>query len=139
MKSVLVATDFSPQSQTALTYVLDLLRDTKENVRILLVNTYLVDFNRDPQELLRLNDELKLHSRRNLESIKSDALAAIHNPLISIEICSHMGSLANVLTNLIEREKIDAIAVGNENGKFGDQLALLLKKHNCLVLNPERS
>lgn len=134
MKSVLVTTDFTPHSQYTLRYVLDLLRHTQSPSRVLLVNTYLVDLNNDPQALLQLNDELKTHSKKNLEKQKREALEWVRNPNIIIDTASHMGSLPNVITNLIRREMIDLVAMGKDGGNHVEQIAELLKVQKCPLL-----
>lgn len=134
MKSILVTTDFSPHSQYTLKYVLDLLKDTQNTSRILLVNTYLVDFSNDPQKYVQLNDELKSNSIINLEKQRIEALEWVQNPNISIVTASHMGSLLSVITNLIKQEKIDLVAMGKSGSIQDEQITDLLKKQKCPLL-----
>lgn len=134
MKNILVTTDFSPPSQYSLRYILDLLRDTQSTSRVLLVNTYFFNLNNDPRDLVQLNDELKSHSKINLEKQKREALEWVRNPNIIIDTASHMGSLSNVITNLIRRENIDLVVMGKDSGNHVEQIAELLKKQNCPLL-----
>lgn len=134
MKSILITTDFSDHSEYTLRYVLDLVRHTKTVVRILLLNTYMVDLQTDPQRLVQLNDELKSKSKQSLEVQKREALQWIRNPNIAIETTSHMGSLANVITNLIKKEKIDLVAMGKDNGQQIEKMTNLLKEYDCSLL-----
>lgn len=134
MKSILIPTDFSSHSQYTLRYVLELIRETKSPSRVLLVNTYLVELKDDSQELVQLNDVLKSQSKKNLEKQKAQALEWVSNPNINIETASHMGSLTNVITNLIKREGIDLVAMGKDGGSHVEQIADLLKKLKCPLL-----
>ena len=134
MNRILVTTDFSTPSQHTLRAVLDLLRHTQSTSRILLVNTYVVDRSTDPRDLICRNDELKIRSKKNLEAQRREALEWVRNPHIIIDTASHMGSLPNVITNLIKKEKIDLVAMGRDEGNHLKQIADLLKKHQCPLL-----
>lgn len=134
MKTILVATDFSPHSRDALKGAVDLLRETQEPSKILLLNTYLVDLNQDPSTLIQRNDELKKQSRNNLEIEKSFALENVRNPLINIETLSHMGSLSNVITNLLRVEKYDLVVMAKQGCHNVEYFEELLKKYNCPFL-----
>ena len=134
MKNVLIPTDFSPQSRYSLEYVLDFLQNSIEPARILLVNTYIVEQNSDPSRLVSLNDELKKISKAQLEQEVQWAKNLCLNPLVSIEGASHMGSLNNVILNILRREKIDLVAMGKGNGNHVEQVASLLKLQNCPLL-----
>lgn len=131
MKSLLVATDFSPQSYYTLRYVLNSLKNTTFPTRILLVNTYLMDLSNEPNNFIQLNDDLKNNSKKNLERQKSEELVWVRNPNIQIETASHMGSLSNVLLNLIKKEKIEQVFIGETTDKSLQNLSILLKKNNC--------
>lgn len=127
MRNILIPTDFSLQSQATLKSVLDSLKDTKDPTRILLINTYMVDLNQEPGHLIQLNDELKNFSKRGLEIELSNAQKWVTNPNVKIETASHMGSLTNVIRNLIRIEKFDMVAMGKDQGKRVAQVASLLK------------
>lgn len=134
MKNVLIPTNFSAESRYALEYVLEFLQYAKVPSRILLVNTYIVQLDGDPQELLSLNDALKAKSRAMLREEVAWARAHCSNPLVTIDSTSHMGSLNNVILNLLRREKIDLVAMGKANGNHVEQVATLLKQQNCPLL-----
>ena len=134
MNSILITTDFSPHSQYTLEYVLNLLEQTRVTSRILLVNTYLMDLQNDPQGLVQRNDELKLLSNNHLDKQKAESLRWIRNPEITIQTASHMGSLPNVISHLIIKEKIDLVAMGNDGGSHVYKIVDLLKKLKCPLL-----
>lgn len=115
-------------------YVLDFLKHSIAPARILLVNTYIVEMNSDPSQLVSLNDELKRKSKSSLELEVQWAKSFCLNPLVSIEVASHMGSLNNVILNILRREKIDLVAMGKGNGNHVEQVASLLRLQNCPLL-----
>lgn len=102
--------------------------------RVLLVNTYIVQSNSDPLQLIKLNDELKLKSKSLLEKEVLWARAHCLNPLVTIESSSHMGTLNNVILNLLQKEQIDLVAMGKGNGNHVEQVASLLKMQNRPLL-----
>lgn len=134
MKNVLIPTDFSPQSRYTLEYVLDFLGHTTVPSRIFLLNTYIVQLSGDPLQLLAMNDELKQKSKTLLQEEVSWARAHCLNPLVSIDSFSHMGTLNNVILNVLRREKIDLVAMGKGTGNHVEQVASLLKMQNCPLL-----
>jgi len=129
MKSILVATDFSSHSQDVLREVLEQLREVP--CRILPINTYLVDQSAGPENILALNDELKSQSKRKLEVQRAEALKENFNSHVSIETGSHMGSIDNVIKNLLLREKIDLIAMSNPSGTKLEKVEDFLKRQSC--------
>ena len=139
MKNVLIPTDFSSQSRYSLEYILDFLQHSTVPAKILLVNTYIVEMNSDPSQLVTLNDELKKKSKAQLEQEVLWARSQCMNPLVSIEAASHMGSLNNVILNILRREKIDMVAIGKGNGSHFEQVSSLLKKQGCPILITHKS
>lgn len=134
MKNVLITTDFSSDSRYTLEYVLDFLGLTTVPSRILLLNTYVVQLTGDPLQLVSMNDELKKTSKSLLEKEIQWARTYCTNPLITFECASHMGTLNNVILNILRREKIDLVAMGKSNGNHVENVASLLKQQNCPLL-----
>lgn len=113
---------------------MDFLQHSIVPARILLVNTYIVELSSDPSQLVTLNDELKKKSKAQLEQEVQWAKGQCMNPLVSIEVASHMGSLNNVILNILRREKIDLVAMGKGSGNHVEQVASLLKLQSCPLL-----
>lgn len=133
MKKILITTDFSTHSQYTIFYVLNLLHDTQIPCKILLLNTYIVQ-QTDPHQVISTNDELKRISKLGLERQRDKALKNVINFNISIEIASHMGSLNNVVMQLLRKEKIDLVAMGKNGGRHVESLSHLLKQQQCPLL-----
>jgi len=133
MKRILITTDFSANSKHTIEYVLDFLHDTKILSEILLVNTFMVQ-QTDPLQVIRQNDEFKMRSRAGLEKEKSEALKKINNSNISVNTSSHMGTLSNVILQLLKKEKIDLVAMGKDGGRHVETVAALLREKECPLL-----
>lgn len=133
MRNILVTTDFSQHSTNTLQYVLRFLQDTQIPCRILLLNTYVVN-HQDPDQLITLNDELKKKSLEGLEKERNEALKMLPNPNIKIETYSHLGSLNNVILQLMKKNPIDLVAMGKNEGHQIDVVSRMLKKQQCPLL-----
>lgn len=133
MKKILIPTDFSPQSKHTIQYVLNLVQDTQVPCHILLLNTYVVQ-QTDPKQVIQVNDELKRKSKEGLDSALAEARTKIKNPSILIETASHMGSLNNVIMQVLQKEKIDLVAVCKAGGKHIEKIAATLHQMKCPLL-----
>lgn len=134
MRNVLIATNFSPESRYTLEYVLDFLQPSRKESRILLVNTYLLNENSDSKQLVQINDELKKNSKELLDQEVAWAVSHCSNPLVIIESASHMGTLNNVILNLLKRESFDLVAMARGRGNHMKQVSPLLLEQNCPLL-----
>lgn len=133
MNNILLTTDFTKDSSHSLDYVLDILKDSKFPVKILLLHTFMVQ-QTDPSKIIILNDEMKLKSKMGLEELRNEAMKKVTNPNISIEVASQMGSLKNVIFQLLDTSKFDLVVMGKNGGKQFESVAALLKQRNCPIL-----
>jgi hypothetical protein len=133
MKTILLPTDFSPQSMQTLEYVIKFFGDTKIPCNILLLNTYMVQ-QTDPEQVIFHNDLLKNKSKHGLEIQRHEALKNNLNHFISVDIASHMGSLNHVVLQLLKKLKVDMVAMGKDGGRHVEMLAPLLKQEQCPLL-----
>ena len=133
MNNILLTTDFTQDSSHSLDYVLDILKDSKFPVKILLLHTFMVQ-QTDPSKIIILNDEMKLKSKMGLEELRNEAMKKVTNPNISIEVASQMGSLKNVILQLLDTSKFDLVVMGKNGGKQIESVAALLKQRNCPIL-----
>ena len=133
MNNILLTTDFTKDSSHSLDYVLDILKDSKFPVKILLLHTFMVQ-QTDPSKIIILNDEMKLKSKMGLEELRNEAMKKVTNPNISIEVASQMGSLKNVILQLLDTSKFDLVVMGKNGGKQIESVAALLKQRNCPIL-----
>jgi nucleotide-binding universal stress UspA family protein len=133
MKRILIPTDFSKHAGHSIDYVLNLFEQTQSPCRILLLNTYIFQ-QTDPKQVLIINDELKKRSKEGLAFQKEELLKRIKNPNITVETISHLGSLHNVVLQLLQKEEVDLVAMGKDTGKHLAQISELLKQHHCPVL-----
>ena len=134
MQRILITTDFSHDSKYTIKYVLELLKNVSSPCNILLLNSYKVQ-QTDPNLVLSQNDDLKNNSHAKLLAEAVDMRKQITNPLLTVDIVSHMGSLRNVIYRIIQNEKIDLIAMGQDGGKNVEIIAKLLREEKkCPLL-----
>lgn len=127
MKRILIATDFSIHSKHSIQCVLKHLHDTQTPSQLLLLNTFIVQ-QTDPARVILENDELKKRSKAGLEQERIEALKLVKSPDVSIETASHMGSLNNVIAQLVHKEKYDLVAMGRDGGRHVASVSALLKQ-----------
>ena len=109
------------------------MQDTQIPCHITLVNTYMVQ-QTDPSQVIELNDQLKRKSKTGLEQELISAQTKVKNPLITLDIVSHMGSLNNVVLQLIRNQAYDLVAMGKNGGKHVETISSLLKQQKCPLL-----
>jgi nucleotide-binding universal stress UspA family protein len=133
MKKILVATDFTEESKEAIDYAVNLLKESPDGGQILLINTYLVQ-QTDPREILSLNDELRKRSKEGLELEKKAVVRALDNEQVSVSVGSHIGSLINVISNLIYTDDFDLVVMKNRGGEYQETIKTLMKNKKCPLL-----
>ena len=133
MKRILIATDFSPHSRTAIDCVVDIIKDSVSDCEIILLNTYMVK-ETDPQKVISQNDELKLASKRSLDHEQSELKKKITNPYVSVNVASHMGSLTHVVSQLIRTNTVDLVAMGKDGGRNIENVSTILRQIGCPLL-----
>lgn len=133
MKKILITTDFSKHSKNTIKYVLDLLQKMAIPCTVVLLNTYMV-LQTDAKQVITLNDEMKKKSKAGLLSEESEAKNLINNPLVTVQTISHMGSLKNVIHQLLKNENFDLVAMGKDGGKHVETIQGLLKEEQCPLL-----
>ncbi len=133
MKRILIATDFSLNSRHTLQVVLDMLKDTKQESQVFLLNTFMVQ-QTDPNKVIQLNDQLKKSSLEGLEAELRFAQELIQNPLVKLETVSQMGSLNHVVQQLLTKKNIELVAMGKDGGRHVESVTEVLKKHQCRIL-----
>ncbi len=133
MKRILIATDFSPHSRTAIDCVVNIIQDSISDCEIILLNTYMVK-ETDPQKVISQNDELKRASKRSLEHEQAELKKKITNPNVSVNVASHMGSLTHVVSQLIRTNTVDLVAMGKDGGKNVENVSMILRQIGCPLL-----
>ena len=133
MKKILITTDFSKHSKNTIKYVLNLFQTSQIPCQITLLNTYVVQ-QTDAKQVITMNDEMKRKSKEGLLAEEIEAKKLLNNSHISINTTSHMGSLKNVIWQLLKKEKIDLVAMGKDGGKHVETIQTLLKEEECPLL-----
>ena len=127
MKRILIATDFSVHSRHTIDSVLKHLHESQTASQVLLLNTFMVQ-QTDPALVIQENDEMKKRSKEGLSQEKSIALGMVQGFNVSIDTASHMGSLNNVIAQLVHKDKYDLVAMGKDGGRHVACVSALLKQ-----------
>lgn len=130
---ILIPTDFSSASKGLIERVLESHHQTSTITEILLLNTFIVN-ETDPELVIVANDKLKLESRTSLCLLKSQAEEKNKNPHISIETASHLGSLKNVVQQILKKESFNQMAVTKEQANELASIKQFLKEKDCLIV-----
>ncbi|MCE9624613.1 MAG: universal stress protein [Deltaproteobacteria bacterium] len=133
MKDVLIPTDFSTASKNALESALPILKNGKEPIHVLLLNTFLVPF-APPAESVALHDQLKQYSLDSLEKTRAELEAKTPPGEISFEALSYMGSLENVVAFLVQERKIDCVVLGTDRKSRSDEVIKIMGRVSCPIL-----
>ncbi len=136
MKTILVTTDFSPHSRHSLRYVVELIEHDPGPIRILILNTYNIPMKvgMTSGQIILLNDELKRRSKEGLEIERLAIIKLIKNSKIKIDTSSHIGTLKNVVHQLLDDEKIDLVVMGKDGGRHVESIAAFLRNYECPLL-----
>lgn len=127
---ILIPTDFSSTSRTLIERVVDSLTETNTLTEILLLNTFIVK-ETDPEFVIVANDKLKSASRSSLEELKLLTLNKIKNPHIQVQTASHLGSLKNVIQQILKKEKFDQLTVTKDQAAELISIKDFLKEKAC--------
>jgi nucleotide-binding universal stress UspA family protein len=113
MKNILIATDFSKHSNDAIHYVINLVQRLHDSCHILLVNSYLIPSDTEKDRMIEVNDKLRTESQNLLKKEKRIVSNLIKSKNITIETISQIGSLHNVILNLIDIKHINLVVIGS--------------------------
>lgn len=127
---ILIPTDFSHTSKSLIDQVVNSLHETDTLTEILLLNTFIVK-ETDPEQVITANDKLKSESKMSLEELKSLTMGKILNPNIQIQTVSHLGTLKNVIQQLLKKEKFDQLAVTKEQATELTTIREFLRDKEC--------
>lgn len=129
MKKIIIATDFSSHSKHATQCILKFLGESKIPISVLLLNTYLLLKVASGDDIIKINDQLKEISQKNLAHEKKQILDMVKERPITVEISSRIGSLPGVIEQLIQKEHYDFIVMGKNGGENVLKVSKLLKKN----------
>lgn len=132
MKTILIPTDFSEVSKSALKEGVSLLQATGVEGKVLLLNTYLLPSS-SPHPLISLHDQLKKDSTKKLKEEVNQIKKEISSDKISFETLSYIGSPESVIAHLAQERKIDYVVLGI-NGDPKDEVIKILKRLSSPVL-----
>lgn len=134
MKKVIIPTDFSPSARHCLEKVISFLAESSVAVEVILLNTYRVQ-HKNPVDVIRINDELKGRSKDALHEERKAAESLNKNPKIRFSTASHLGSLSNVLLQVLKSKDVDLVALSSDNPYLAEVIPTL-KQEKCPLWIP---
>lgn len=129
---ILVPTNFSPDSIKLLEELLLRIQDTRTPTEILLLNTFMVK-ETNPALVISENDRLKRESLQNLQLLKATTDTKNKNPFILVTVASHMGTMRNVIQQILTKEDFDELAITKEQSSDISGIMKFLKEKSCSV------
>lgn len=128
MVKILVPTDFSTDSKKAIDFAVNFFKD-KSPSKIYLLNTYMVQPT-DGNNVIDMNDRIKQMAMKGLEKAKdySETLTQ-KGKVIDIDFETHLkiGSLKNVIYQMIKEQDIDLVVMARDAGKHINEVSKHLK------------
>lgn len=132
LMKILVPINFSTDSTELLEKLLNRIQDTRTPTEILLLNTYTVK-ETNPALVIAENDRLKRESLQNLQKIKHETDAKNKNPFILVTVASHLGTLRNVVQQILIKEDFEELAISKEHSSDISAIMKFLKEKSCAV------
>mgnify|MGYP003630332473 CR=1 FL=1 len=143
MTRILLPTDFSENSLSAIDYALKLYKDIK--CTFYLLNSYMppvyhTEYLMGSPAQIGLGDIVQENSMNNLENLKNKLVAKFNNPLHTFIIHSALNVLSSEVSRTVEAEGIDIIVMGTQGATgakeilFGTNTVHVIKNAKCPVL-----
>jgi nucleotide-binding universal stress UspA family protein len=129
MKSILIPTDFSEISRDAILHTLSLFRTERKEIRLTLLNAYLVP-NVDSENAVLINDQLKEKVNKRLLSERDKITELTKDYKIHFEAFAYMGSVENVIPEILKKQKFDLVVMGKNGGQFIEKVSRALRENN---------
>jgi nucleotide-binding universal stress UspA family protein len=143
MTRILLPTDFSKNSLTAIHYALKLYKDLK--CTFYLLNSYMppvyhTEYLMGSPAQIGLGDIVQQNSQDNLKNLKEKLQKEFANPLHSFITHSALNVLSSEVTRTVETEGIDVVVMGTQGATGAQEILLgtntvhVIKNANCPVL-----
>jgi len=143
MTRILLPTDFSKNSLTAIRYGLTLYKDIK--CTFYLLNSYMppvyhTEYLMGSPAQIGLGDIVQENSMTNLETLKKKLQKDFENPLHTFITHSALNVLSSEVTRTVEEERIDLVIMGTQGATgateilFGTNTVHVIKNAKCPVL-----
>jgi len=143
MTRILIPTDFSENSLTAIRYALILYKDLK--CTFYLLNSYMppvyhTEYLMGSPAQIGLGDIAQQNSQDNLENLKGQLKSEFNNPLHTFITHSALNVLSSEVTRTVEAEKIEIVIMGTQGATGAKEILLgtntvhVIKNTKCPVL-----
>lgn len=143
MTRILLPTDFSENSFTAISYALKLYKDLK--CTFYLLNSYMppvyhTEYLMGSPAQIGLGDIVQQNSQDNLKNLKEKLLKEFDNPLHTFITHSALNVLSSEVSRTVEAEDIDIVVMGTQGATGAKEILLgtntvhVIKNSKCPVL-----
>lgn len=143
MKRILLPTDFSNNSWSAIKYALQLFKN--ETCTFYLLNTYTpaiyhVEYVLIEPAQFGIYDAVKENSLRQLDEFETRIKKEFNNPKHSVETIAAFNTLVSEIKEVVEKNKIDYVVMGTKGATgakeilFGTNTVHVFKNVKCPVL-----
>lgn len=143
MKRILLPTDFSNNSWSAIKYALQLFKN--ETCTFYLLNTYTpaiyhVEYVLIEPAQFGIYDAVKENSLRQLDEFENRIKKEFNNPKHSVETIAAFNTLVSEIKEVVEKNKIDYVVMGTKGATgakeilFGTNTVHVFKNVKCPVL-----
>lgn len=143
MTRILLPTDFSENSFTAISYALKLYKDLK--CTFYLLNSYMppvyhTEYLMGSPAQIGLGDIVQQNSQDNLKNLKEKLLKEFENPLHTFITHSALNVLSSEVSRTVEAEDIDIVVMGTQGATGAKEILLgtntvhVIKNSKCPVL-----
>lgn len=143
MKRILLPTDFSNNSWSAIKYALQLFKN--ETCTFYLINTYTpaiyhVEYVLIEPAQFGIYDAVKENSLRQLDEFETRIKKEFNNPKHSVETIAAFNTLVSEIKEVVEKNKIDYVVMGTKGATgakeilFGTNTVHVFKNVKCPVL-----
>jgi nucleotide-binding universal stress UspA family protein len=138
MKTILVPTDFSANSENALYYAIELAK--KDKAKIILLHTYLINYPVSYTSVDLVMAQKKEALEYSEHHLKAESMKIIHAGDVPYECISDENSPVDGILNVIKEREIDLVIMGTKgrsnfaNAIFGSNTAEIIEKAHCAVI-----
>ncbi len=132
MKTILIPTDFSNASQNAIRYIANFFQDIKVPYKLILLHSYQVPFIDDSLKMIAANDLAKKNVKEGLAKEKEWIADNFNNSSFEVETTSLMGSLENIIPQVVKEKNVDLVVMGKNGGEHVEQIYKILKHNKSL-------
>lgn len=118
MKKILVATEFSAPSENALKSVAKWIKAASGIWTVVLLKTYKIAPGTPSDRVIEENDRIKVLAQELLAEEREFLLRELEGKSVRVEAGARMGSIHNIVGQMLAKDDFEAVAVFKDNEGF---------------------